>query len=231
MPSSAVAPPVLHSFPTRRSSDLGAERRIPGEPLELERGGRRAARERHGRRRHDQRELRGHDQLSRKFDRNHDHGHGRRRDTHHDPRSEEHTSELQSLRHLVCRLLPSPPLSYTLSLHDALPISAPSGGFLVNLSSSNAAVAALPASVTVAAGTTSASFAVTTSSVASSTAITITGTGGGVTRTTTQDRKSTRLNSSHLGISYAVFCRRPPCPTLFPYTTLFRSRRRAADSW
>src|SRR5262245_64709172 len=26
------------------------------------------------------------------------------------------------------------------------------------------------------------------------------------TRTNTKDRKSTRLNSSHLGISYAVFC-------------------------
>src|SRR5215467_5119861 len=67
------------------------------------------------------------------------------------------------------------------------------------------------------------------------------------------DRKSTRLNSSHLVISYAVFClkkkkilcdsalllrhrvfapgtfffflmiRRPPRSTLFPYTTLFRS--------
>src|SRR5947207_2747854 len=40
------------------------------------------------------------------------------------------------------------------------------------------------------------------------------------------DRKSTRLNSSHTVISYAVFCliRRPPRPTLFPYTTLFRSK-------
>src|ERR1035441_5010761 len=42
------------------------------------------------------------------------------------------------------------------------------------------------------------------------------------------DRKSTRLNSSHLGTSYAVFClpglaRRS---TLFPYTTLFRSSDR-----
>src|ERR1035441_4023584 len=41
------------------------------------------------------------------------------------------------------------------------------------------------------------------------------------------DRKSTRLNSSHLGISYAVFffkiMRRPPTSTLFLYTTLFRS--------
>src|SRR5262245_46618185 len=39
------------------------------------------------------------------------------------------------------------------------------------------------------------------------------------------DRKSTRLNSSHLGISYAVFCCPPPRFTLFPYTTLFRSPR------
>src|SRR5437879_5632832 len=37
-----------------------------------------------------------------------------------------------------------------------------------------------------------------------------------------QDRKSTRLNSSHRCISYAVFCRRAR-PTLFPYPTLFRS--------
>src|ERR1039458_6614279 len=42
-------------------------------------------------------------------------------------RSEEHTSELQSLRHLVCRLLLDNDTAateiYTLSLHDALPIS------------------------------------------------------------------------------------------------------------
>src|SRR5436853_394056 len=41
-------------------------------------------------------------------------------------RSEEHTSELQSLRHLVCRLLlenrTATSQTYTLSLHDALPI-------------------------------------------------------------------------------------------------------------
>src|SRR5687768_569306 len=66
-----------------------------------------------------------------------------------------------------------------------------------------------------------------------------------------RDRKSTRLNSSHGYISYAVFClkkkndyqesprriagfrrsyfltiRRPPMSTLFPYTTLFRSFER-----
>src|SRR5699024_617953 len=62
-----------------------------------------------------------------------------------------------------------------------------------------------------------------------------------------RDRKSTRLNSSHVSISYAVFCLKKknthllsfrfasrllillslsPCPlffSLFPYTTLFRS--------
>src|SRR5690554_3907029 len=40
-----------------------------------------------------------------------------------------------------------------------------------------------------------------------------------------KDRKSTRLNSSHVRISYAVFCltQPPPISTLFPYTTLFRS--------
>src|SRR5688572_28212758 len=39
------------------------------------------------------------------------------------------------------------------------------------------------------------------------------------------DRKSTRLNSSHSQITYAVFClrRRPRRSPLFPYTTLFRS--------
>src|SRR5690242_18736103 len=42
-----------------------------------------------------------------------------------------------------------------------------------------------------------------------------------------RDRKSTRLNSSHMSTSYAVFCRirRPGGSSAFPYTTLFRSRR------
>src|SRR5690606_26479760 len=66
-----------------------------------------------------------------------------------------------------------------------------------------------------------------------------------------QDRKSTRLNSSHVKISYAVFClknktryattvltthplsrpllRRRPSSTLFPYTTLFRSHWTAGE--
>src|SRR5437762_3057523 len=41
-----------------------------------------------------------------------------------------------------------------------------------------------------------------------------------------RDRKSTRLNSSHRCISYAVFCHLPTTSTLFPYTTLFRSGAR-----
>src|SRR5690625_1586770 len=44
--------------------------------------------------------------------------------------------------------------------------------------------------------------------------------------TSALDRKSTRLNSSHVAISYAVFClntTHTPCSPLFPYTTLFRS--------
>src|SRR5438045_1693046 len=38
------------------------------------------------------------------------------------------------------------------------------------------------------------------------------------------DRKSTRLNSSHLGTSYAVCGLLPPCSTPLSYPTLFRSR-------
>src|SRR5689334_9851287 len=47
-----------------------------------------------------------------------------------------------------------------------------------------------------------------------------------------EDRKSTRLNSSHSSISYAVFCLfpTPPRSTLFPYTTLFRSPSRRPGS-
>src|SRR5690625_2672138 len=46
-----------------------------------------------------------------------------------------------------------------------------------------------------------------------------------VGRDVREDRKSTRLNSSHVAISYAVFSLLPsaPCPPLVPYTTLFRS--------
>jgi thermitase len=62
---------------------------------------------------------------------------------------------------------------------------APSGGFVVNLSSSNTSVATVPSSVTVPAGATSANFTVATNSVSSATSVTITAAAGGITRTAT----------------------------------------------
>lgn len=62
---------------------------------------------------------------------------------------------------------------------------APSGGASVALSSSNAGVAAVPASVAVPAGATSVTFNATTNSVTASTAVTISASYGGVTRTAT----------------------------------------------
>jgi hypothetical protein len=63
--------------------------------------------------------------------------------------------------------------------------AAPSGGAVVTLSSANTSAASLPASVTVAAGASSATFAVNTSTVAANTGVTITATYAGVSRTTT----------------------------------------------
>jgi hypothetical protein len=63
--------------------------------------------------------------------------------------------------------------------------AAPSGGAVVTLSSANASVVSVPASVTVAAGASSATFGVNTSTVAANTGVTITATYGGVSRTTT----------------------------------------------
>src|SRR5438045_5384721 len=42
---------------------------------------------------------------------------------------------------------------------------------------------------------------------------------------TRTDRKSTRLNSSHLGISYAVFCLKKKNKKNTPYTTRNRQRQ------
>jgi hypothetical protein len=64
-----------------------------------------------------------------------------------------------------------------------LTAAAPSGGAVVSLSSSNTAVATVPPSVTVPAGSTSAGFTVTTRSVTGSTSVTITAAYGGVTKT------------------------------------------------
>jgi thermitase len=62
---------------------------------------------------------------------------------------------------------------------------APSGGFVVNLSSSNTNVATVPSTVTVPAGATSANFTVSTQAVSSATNVTITASAGGISRTAT----------------------------------------------
>ena len=101
-----------------------------------------------------------------------------------------------------------------------LTAAAPSGGAMLSLSSSNSAVAAVPATVTIAAGATTATFSVPTSTVAATTPVTITATYAGVTRTTTltvnpagqtaaltvtaMGRSGERVTSSPAGINVAV---------------------------
>src|SRR5947199_4795404 len=88
----------------------------------------------------------------------------------------------------------SPTEIYTLSLHDALPIL-PSSPFAAGMGLSHLA---LIASTTV--GNTTFLYAANAGDPNGSiSAFNVTPSGG-------LDRKSTRLNSSHLGISYAVFC-------------------------
>src|SRR5262245_65083832 len=80
---------------------------------------------------------------------------------------------------------------YTLSLHDALPISDRVDRrhlFLGSIVSRSLLATALAAAIMLHSGT--------AALIVLSFAFTACGT----------DRKSTRLNSSHLGISYAVFC-------------------------
>src|SRR5687768_14392721 len=227
MPSSACYRhlPDLHSFPTRRSSDLAVRVDQAGQqhaaPEVLHRS-------------------LGHSRLGGIADPGDDsvlHGHppvadGRAADGD-DPaggqdrhRSEEHTSELQSRLHLVCRLLLATATSqiYTLSLHDALPIWQCA---LTRPGSSTPR----PRSCTGPSGIPASEASPTQVTTPSSTATRPSRMGGRLTGTTQPavrtgtDRKSTRLNSSHGYISYAVFCLLPPPPrsTLFPYTTLFRS--------
>jgi hypothetical protein len=102
---------------------------------------------------------------------------------------------------LTVQAAPPPPGPVTLSSLTLTPTSvtggassqgrvtlsgaAPSGGAQVTLSSGNTAAATVPASVTVAAGATSATFTVTSRSVTASTSATINASYGGVTRTAT----------------------------------------------
>jgi hypothetical protein len=63
-----------------------------------------------------------------------------------------------------------------------LSVAAPVGGAVIGVASSDAAIAVVAPSVTVAAGATTATFTISTTPVAASTAVTISGTHGGVTR-------------------------------------------------
>ena len=100
--------------------------------------------------------------------------------------------------------------------------AAPAGGASVTLSSNNPSAATVPASVSVAAGATSATFAITTRTVTTSTAVTISGAYSGVTRTasvtvnpastggtaaltvTASGRGGERITSSPAGINVTV---------------------------
>src|SRR5829696_5329409 len=102
----------------------------------------------------------------------------------------------------------------------SLTSAAPSGGAVVTVSSSNTVAATVPASVSVAPGTTSATFAIPTSAVTTSTRVTITASAGGVTRTATltvnpppqtailtvtaTGRSGERVTSTPSGINVAV---------------------------
>src|SRR5262245_14691753 len=121
-------------------------------------------------------------------------------------RSEEHTSELQSLRHLVCRLLlPRPPNS-TLFPYTTLSDLCNSTSLRANRNRKNmfkhASVGASALSILADTPLKGYHAAKTLKSVEGCRCLLSRAMflmcGG--------DRKSTRLNSSHLGISYAVFC-------------------------
>src|SRR5688500_19744716 len=77
-----MPPPYLHSFPTRRSSDLGAVAVLVRRQV-----------------------CRGHGMAGPRTGRRRGRGPARPREGPSRPRSEEHTSELQSPCNLVCRLL------------------------------------------------------------------------------------------------------------------------------
>src|SRR5207249_11979253 len=94
---------------------------------------------------------------------------------------------------------PAPPDTYTLSLHDALPICLKR--------SQLSKITADPLT-----GQTTAVYQVEVQGVKNTTAI-FTAYNNGIavglpvtTASSSGDRKSTRLNSSHVSISYAVFC-------------------------
>src|SRR5688500_3604291 len=237
MLSCAREPPAPPSFPTGRSSELrrrppaGGGRRHPGAARPAAGA---ARRRRAGRGRAPPLRAAG-----LRGPRPHPVVHPRRAARPRRPaaRSEEHTSELQSPCNLVCcpvRASPPPP---RLSLQDALPSSdgvpqpeeedailARLAPQLERLGDDGQAEAVRRLSELL----DSVGLDHTLSSIRAALP---------VPADRLQDRKSTRLNSSHLVTSYAVLCARAPRPPVFPYRTLFRaptaspSRRRKTPSW
>src|SRR5437867_2494107 len=227
MPSSACSGTHSdpHSFPTRRSSDLLAQmhRVLPGGCQ----GGRPSgfARNKAVCRRTRPRRAPDGDSgrtapTKYRASRNRKHNHAQ------PGRSEEHTSELQSPYDLVCRLLlaPAPTPIHTLSLHDALPISLRKC-IAFFLAAAREAGLQVSQEIKPFAGARGRAARRTATPAALHQQSTEQAETASTTTRSQEDRKSTRLNSSHRTISYAVFCllRHPLRSTLFPYTTLFRS--------
>src|SRR5690606_41830487 len=101
-------------------------------------------------------------------------------------------------RPLLCCARTSPRALYTLSLHDALPICQPDDGGLGDVVGEIARVAR-PAAARDPVGEVDDAATAETAHVRD-------GGAGAQPGRAQVDRKSTRLNSSHVKISYAVFC-------------------------
>jgi hypothetical protein len=86
-------------------------------------------------------------------------------------------------------------------------VAAPAGGLNVALSSSNPAIASVPASVTIPAGSNFVNFTVNTAPVGSNTVVTLTGTGGGSTKSTS------------MGVNGTASASPPPAPPATPTPT------------
>src|SRR5205814_9546081 len=100
-------------------------------------------------------------------------------------------------RHVLLFTAPATSECYTLSLHDALPICV--RGCLPALLDGRAAAKVIGVEDTAAAFIRGGDAVQCVETNPKSALMSVTNKGG-------LDRKSTRLNSSHLGISYAVFC-------------------------
>src|SRR5699024_5536741 len=138
-------------------------------------------------------------------------------------RSEEHTSELQSRFDLVCRLLLRQDSLLALSLPDALPISPRTTRAAARCGSAERRIPHRAGSLAAPSRSSPSppppSRAVRSSPPPPGSPSPRTRCGS----TPPRDRKSTRLNSSHVSISYAGCCSAKTLSSPFPYPTLFRS--------